>query len=85
MNAFKGKMLSLIPFSFENESIIKLASYLLKYTTGSKYTLYQYVFGVRRFCDWIIKEPDEIIKDVFLDRCLVDKYVSEIDNFIGAS
>ena len=59
--AFTGKMPSLIPFSLQNKSIIKLASYLLKYTTGSRYTLYQYVFGIHRFCQWLEKEPDEII------------------------
>ncbi|MCJ7759997.1 hypothetical protein MUP59_02505, partial [Candidatus Bathyarchaeota archaeon] len=81
--SFMGKMPSLIPFSLRNESIIKLASYLLKYTSGSRYTLYQYVFGVHRFCRWIEKEPDEIINEVDLDRRLFDKYIGEIDAFIG--
>lgn len=62
--SFTGKMPSLIPFSLRNESIIKLSSYLLKYTTGSRYTLYQYVFGIHRFCQWIEKEPDKIIKEI---------------------
>jgi hypothetical protein len=53
VNSFTGKMPSLIPFALQNESILKLASYLLKYTTGSKHTLYQYVFGVHRFCCWM--------------------------------
>ena len=56
----------------------------MKYTTGSRYTLYQYVFGVHRFCEWIRKEPDEIIREVFLDRSVVDEYIREmIDDFIG--
>jgi integrase len=81
--SFTGKMPSIIPFSLRNESIIKLASYLLKYTTGSKYTLYQYVFGIRRFCKLIKKEPDEIIEELRHDRKLYDTYIGEIDAFIG--
>lgn len=83
IRSFKGKMSSLIPFSLENESIIRLASYLLKYTTGSKYTLYQYVFGVLRFSRWIKKKPDTMVRDVLLDKRAVDKYIMKIDDFIG--
>jgi hypothetical protein len=49
IDAFRGKMPSLIPFAFENESILKLVAYLLRHTIGSKATLYQYIFGVYRF------------------------------------
>lgn len=83
IEAFTGKMPSLTPFSLRNESVVKLASNLLKYTTGSKHTLYQYVFGIHRFCKWINKEPDDIIREVLLDRSLVDGYIQEIDDFVG--
>jgi len=33
IESFTGKMPSLIPLALENESVVKLASYLLKYTT----------------------------------------------------
>jgi integrase len=82
-DSFKKKMPALIPFALESESVVKLASYLLKYTTGSKPTLYQYVFGVHRFCNWRGKSPDEIIKDVQSDSTIIDEYVRDIDNFIG--
>jgi integrase len=83
VGSFKGKMPSLIPFSYENESIIRLASYLLKYTIGSKYTLYQYVFGVHRFSKWMEKKPDDMIKETLLDKKVIDKYLRNIDDFIG--
>lgn len=67
IDAFRHKMPSLIPFALENESILKLAAYLLKYTTGSKYTLHQYVFWVHRFSEWLDKKPDDIIREHFLD------------------
>src|SRR5271157_1736896 len=63
IDAFTGKMPRLIQFSFENESLLKLATYLLRHTIGSKATLYQYVFGVYRFSKWIEKSPDEIVQE----------------------
>ena len=83
INSFTGKMPTLIPFALENNSVIKLASYLLKHTTGSKHTLYQYVFGIYRFSKWINKKPDQIIKEVLDDKNAIDLYIESIDNFIG--
>jgi integrase len=83
VNSFTGKMPSLIPFAIQNESILKLASYLLKYTTGSKHTLYQYVFGVHRFCKWMGERPDNTVRDALTNKSLVDLYVLKIDDFIG--
>jgi integrase len=83
INSFTGKMPSLIPLALENKSVVKLASYLLKYTTGSKHTLYQYVFGIYRFCKWIDKSPDEMILEASSGRIGIDKYVLKIDDFIG--
>ena len=83
IEAFKGKMSSLIPFAFENESILKLAAYLLRHTTGSNATLYQYVFGVYRFSKWIKKTPDKIVKESLLDRKILEQYVTSLDDFIG--
>jgi len=83
IEAFKGKMPSLIPFAFENQSVLKLASYLLKHTTGSKATLYQYVFGVHRFSVWIGKSPDDIIRESLLDRKALEQYLAAVEDFIG--
>jgi len=83
IESFIGKMPTLIPFALENKSIVKLASYLLKHTTGSKHTLYQYVFGIYRFSKWINKKPDDIIKEALNDKKAIDRYIESIDNFIG--
>jgi integrase len=84
VEAFKGKMPSLIPFAFENQSVQKLASHLLKYTRSkSKATLYQYVFGVSRFCRWIGKSPDGIIGEMRSGEKTIDDYISIIDSFNG--
>lgn len=82
VSSFTGKMPSLIPWVLENKSILRLASYLLKYTTGSKHTLYQYVFGVYRFSKWMDKAPDTMIRDVLENKCS-GMYVVKIDDFIG--
>lgn len=83
VNSFTGKMSSLIFFAVQNESVLKLASYLLKYTTGSKHTLYQYVFGVHRFCCWMGSSPDELVRTSIADKDAVSRYVLKIDDFIG--
>ena len=84
VEGFKGKMRSLIPFALENESIQNLASYLLKYTKSkSKATLYQYVFGVYRFCRWIGKSPDDIIEEVKSNGKTIDDYIKAVDSFNG--
>lgn len=83
IESFTGKMPSLIPFSLENESIVKLASDLLKFTSGSRYTLYQYVFGVHRFSKWLEKKPDEMIEEIRQDSRIVDQYRRRVDEFIG--
>ncbi|MDQ1280663.1 MAG: hypothetical protein QG670_1926 [Thermoproteota archaeon] len=81
VEAFKGKMPSLIPFALENESIVKLASILLRSTSGSKYTLYQYVFGVHRFSNYLSKKPDNMIGEAFNDRRVVDEYAKRLGEF----
>ena len=83
IDAFRGKMPSLIPFAFENESILKLAAYLLRHTTGSKATLYQYVFGIYRFSKWIAKSPDDIVRESLIDKKILEQYVASLDDFVG--
>lgn len=83
IDSFTGKMPSLIPFAINNKSVVKLASYLLKYTKGSGKTLYQYTFGIYRFSRWLGKAPDEIIQETTTDKNSLDQYVVKIDDFIG--
>jgi integrase len=83
IDAFRHKMSSLIPFAFNNESILKIAGYLLNYTIGSRATLYQYVFGVYRFYRWLGKNPDDVIREVILDKAEIDTYLRRIEEFIG--
>lgn len=83
VESFTGKMPSLIPFALENESIVKLSSTLLRSTSGSKHTLYQYVFGVHRFSDWLNKKPDSTIREVSENRTVADHYTKKLEEFAG--
>jgi len=45
----------------ENESVRKMALRVFR-MGGSSNTLRNYVVGVRGFCKWLKKSPDEVIK-----------------------
>jgi site-specific recombinase XerD len=57
----------LIPYVFENRSLLKLANYLLRYRTGSHKTLYLYVDCIWRYTNRAGLSPDQLISDV-IDR-----------------
>jgi len=83
IDAFRSKKPSLIPFAFGNESVMKLAAYLLRYTTGSPATLYGYVLGVHKFSKWLDREPDGLVREVILEKKGHDRCLEKIDDFIG--
>ncbi len=55
-------MPSLVPFALQNASTMEVAKHLLRHRTGSKATLYQYIYGIHRFSLWTNTEPDQLIK-----------------------
>ena len=74
----------LIKLTFENQSLINLATYLKRYTTGSSATLYQYVFGVHRFTEWITQTPDQLIQQCKTPEGRVNNdQVERIQRLIG--
>jgi site-specific recombinase XerD len=82
------KMSSLVPFVFNNTSTQELAKYLLRHRTASTGTLYQYVYGIYRFSQWINAQPDELIKscqdlDGDPDPKALSKYSKLLDDFVG--
>lgn len=84
VNSFSGKMPTLIPYALENESIVKLASYIMKYTKAkSKHTLYQYVFGIYRYCNWKNTTPDILVTHASAGKNATDALTTDIDAFIG--
>ncbi len=60
-----GILPRLVPFAYENQSIMKLAKYLLRHRTGSKGTASQYIYGEWRYSEWLGKTPDQLIASCY--------------------
>ena len=54
----------LIPLALENESLVALARYFLRYRSGSLQSFYAYTDTISRFSSWLGGSPDKIISDV---------------------
>jgi len=88
IDSLSWKMPSLVPFTFNNASTLELAKHLLRHRTGSTATLYQYIYGVYRFSQWINAQPDQIIRscqdqDGDPNPKPLAKYSRLLDDFVG--
>jgi len=88
IDSLSWKMPSLVPFTFDNNSTLELAKHLLRHRTGSTGTLYQYIYGVHRFSQWINAQPDQLIKgcqdpEGDPNPKALAKYSRLLDDFIG--
>jgi len=63
IDAFCGKMSALIEFTLQSRSAKKLAEEIMLSNSGSKATLYQYMYGVYRFCNYLDRTPDDLISE----------------------
>ena len=73
----------LIPYIFENESLIELARYLKRYRTGSPSTLYGYVGNIQRYCEWLNLTPDQLIKDLNGNTKKIQTHIRMLEDFLG--
>ena len=78
----------LIPFILENQSLIELARYFLRYRTGSPKTLYVNVDAIARYAQRIGISPDALISDVkttddLVDMAKIPKHVRALEDFVG--
>ncbi|MGD0803549.1 MAG: site-specific integrase [Candidatus Bathyarchaeia archaeon] len=81
------KMPSLIPFVFENSTVVNRAKDLKFHYIGSPATLYQDVYGVYRFSKWIGQSPDELFKGCLNrkgkpDPSRLDELKRRLDDFM---
>ena len=88
INSLSWKMPALVPFAFTNESTLQLAKHLLRHRTASPGTLYQYLYGVYRFCKWLNTQPDQLIRnctdpDGDANPKAIAKYNRLLDDFVG--
>jgi len=52
---------SLIPWVTASPALLRLATYLRRYKTSSPGTLCSYIDHIKRFCDWVRLQPDDLI------------------------
>ena len=88
IDSLSWKMPKLAVFTFNNKSTIQLAKHLLRHCTGSTATLYQYMYGLHRFCKWANIQPDQLIKncedeDGDPKPKAIARYSRLLDDFIG--
>jgi len=63
--SFQNRVPSLLDFMLNHKSITQLARYLVAYTSQSPNTLYNYGFGLKLYCDFAEKNPDELVSECF--------------------
>jgi len=88
IDSLSWKMPSLVSFAFDNQSTLELAKHLMRHRTASAGTLYQYTYGVHRFCRWINAQPDQLMKSCQdaegdPDPKALAKYSRLLDDFVG--
>jgi len=88
INSLSWKMPRLVSFTFENVSTLELAKHLLRHRTASTGTLYQYIYGVYRFCRWLNSQPDQLIRSCqdqegYPDPKALAKCSRLLDDFVG--
>jgi len=63
IDSMSKRLVYLTPFVFQNDSLLKLGSYLLNDASASAGTLYEYIYTIDRFCRWIQKTPDQLMME----------------------
>ena len=55
---------SIIPYIFENKSLVKVARHFLRHRSGSHQSCLMYTVKLRKYAIWLGHSPDTIIQDV---------------------
>lgn len=64
LSAFISERPALIPFVFDNQTIIKMARHFLRHCSGSLHSCCTYAVNVQKYSAWLGYAPDLIIQDV---------------------
>jgi len=89
ITAFTSERPNLLPFLFDNQSLIKLARHFLRHCSGSPHSLYSYTSTVHKYSAWLGHIPDVIIQDVkpkgnIPDPLRVQNHVGFIEDYIAS-
>jgi hypothetical protein len=63
ISALVSERPNLIPYVFDNQSLIKMARHFLRHCSGSLNSCYSYTSTVQRYAIWLGYSPDLIIQD----------------------
>jgi hypothetical protein len=55
---------SIIPYIFENKSLVKVARHFLRHCSGSQQSCLMYTVKLRKYAIWLGHSPDTIIQDI---------------------
>jgi len=88
ITSLSARMPALVILAFDNTSVLELAKHLLRHRTASEQTLYQYLYGIHRFCKWTNTPPDQLVKacqdqDGDPNPKALAKYGRLLDDFVG--
>ncbi len=64
LNAFISDRPTLLPFVFENKTVIKMARHFLRHCSGSLRSCCTYTVNVHKYSAWLGYSPDIIIQDI---------------------
>jgi site-specific recombinase XerD len=64
LTAFTSERPSLLPFVFDNQTILRMARHFLRHCSGSVHSCCVYTVGVHKYSKWLGYSPDLIIQDV---------------------
>ena len=88
IDSLSWKMPALVMFTLGSPALTGVARHLLRHCTGSPATLYQYVYGVHRYCTWAGRTPDALVSACRDDYDIPDPRAMELaardlDDFVG--
>ncbi len=63
-NAFTSERPALIPFVFDNQSLLKMANHFLRHCSGSHHSCCAYTVNMFKYSTWLGYSPDIIIQDL---------------------
>jgi len=64
LTTFLSERSNLIPFVFDNQSVIKMARHFLRHCSASLHSCLAYTVGVKKYSEWLGYSPDMIIQDI---------------------
>ncbi|MCW4044778.1 MAG: site-specific integrase [Candidatus Bathyarchaeota archaeon] len=64
LTAFLSERPPLIPFVFDNQSLLKMARHFLRHCSGSHHSCLLYTVNVHKYATWLGYSPDLIIQDI---------------------